>query len=160
MEVSITARPDALAALDRLTAVLVEGLRKRGLENQVKWFWSTGGITKTYGVLAGTQRVRSTWRYAPTDECLTTLLSMCFVESDGQRTAARLRMDELLDRFETRFGILIARPPADLDSADARAGAAQNLAAFTRQLKLLGCFQGLSDDFSAQFVTRPRDVTA
>jgi hypothetical protein len=145
---------------DRLAAVLVEGLRKRGLENQVKWYWSTGGITKPYGVLAGTQRARSTWRYAPSDELLTTLLSMCFVETDGQRTATRLRMDELLDRLESRFGILIARPPADLDSADARAGAAQNLTAFTRQLKLLGCFQGLSDDFSAQFVTRPREATA
>ena len=145
---------------DRLTAILVEGLRKRGLENQVKWFWSTGGITKTYGVLAGTQRARSSWRYAPSDECLTTLLSMCFVEANGQRTALRLRMDELLDRFESRFGILIARPPADLDSADARAGASQNLAAFTRQLKLLGCFHGLSDDFTAQFVTRPRESIA
>lgn len=149
-----------LDAADRITAVLVEGLRKRGLENQVKWYWSTGGIIKSYGVLAGTQRVRSTWRYAPTDECLTTLLSMCFVEADGQRTATRLRMEEVLRRLESRFGILIARPPADLDSADARAGAAQNLTAFTRQLKLLGCFQGLSDDFSAQFVTRPREATA
>lgn len=145
---------------DRLTAVMVEGLRKRGLENQVKWFWSTGGITKSYGVLAGTQRARSTWRYAPSDECLTTLLSMCFVEANGERTAKRLRMDDLLNRFESRFGILIARPPADLDSADARAGASQNLSAFTRQLKLLGCFQGLSDDFSAQFVTRPREASA
>ena len=55
-----------------------------------------------------------------------------------------------------RFGILIDRPPADFDSADARAGAAENLSAFTQRLKLLGCFEGLSDDFSAQFVTRPR----
>ena len=62
----------------------------------------------------------------------------------------------MLRRLHDRFGILIDRPPADFDSADARAGAAENLSAFTQRLKLLGCFQGLSDDFSAQFVTRPR----
>jgi hypothetical protein len=63
----------------------------------------------------------------------------------------------VLERLEIRFGVLIDRPPADLDSAAARAGAAENLSAFTRQLKLLGCFEGLSDDFAAQFVTCPRE---
>jgi hypothetical protein len=147
-----------LSPADQLTAILVEGLRKRGLENQVKWFYNTGGITKPYGLLAGTLRARSTWRYSPSDEALTTLLSMCFVEPDGKRTVRRLPIRNVLERLEQRFGILIDRPPAELDSADARAGAAENLAAFTRQLKLLGCFQGLSDDFTAQFVTQPREA--
>jgi hypothetical protein len=149
-----------LTAADQLTEILVEGLRKRGLENQVKWYWSTGGITKPYGVLAGSQRSRASWRYSPTDECLTTLLCMCFVEADGQRTSSRLPIRTVLDRLRLRFGILIDKPPKELDSADARSGAAANLIAFTRQLQLLGCFQGLSDDFSAQFVTRPREATA
>ena len=35
-----------------------------------------------------------------------------------------------------------------------------NLDAFVRKLQLLGCFQSLSDDFSAQFVNRPREAAA
>lgn len=151
-------RAQGLSKADKLAAVLVEGLRKRGLENQVKWFHTTGGITKSYGVLAGTLRARSTWRYALSDEALTTLLCLCFTDADGQSVHKRLPINEVLERLETRFGVLIDRPPADLDSAAARAGAAENLSAFTRQLQLLGCFEGLSDDFSAQFVTRPRGV--
>lgn len=151
-------RASGLNHADQLKSLLVEGLRKRGLENQVKWFWSTGGISKPYGIMAGTQRARSTWRYAPSDECLTTLLCMCFVESSGTRSSKRLPMKVVLDRLRTRYGVLVDRPPADLDTADARSGAAENLVAFTRQLQLLGCFQGLSDDFSAQFVNRPREA--
>lgn len=144
---------------DKLAAILVEALRKRGLENQVKWFHNTGGITKSYGVLSGTLRVRSTWRYAPSDEVLTSLLCLCFTNEDGTTAYSKLPIRTVLDRLEERFGILIDRPPADLDSATARAGAQENFSAFTRQLKLLGCFEGLSDDFTAQFVTRPREVT-
>lgn len=150
---------EGLTAADQLTAILVEGLRKRGLENQVKWFHSAGGIKKTYGVLKGELRSRGTWRYSLSDEGLVALLCMVFVDGGGQRTTTRLPIREVLVRLERRFGILIASPPADLDSADARAGAAANLSAFTQRLKLLGCFEGLSDDFSAQFVTRPREAT-
>lgn len=147
-----------LKAADQLAAILVEGLRKRGLENQVKWFHSTGGIKKSYGLLKGELRSRSTWRYALSDESLVALLCMVFVDKGGQRTTSRLPIREVLVRLEKRFGLLIASPPPDLDSADARAGAAENLAAFTQRMKLLGCYEGLSDDFSAQFVTRPREA--
>lgn len=148
-----------LSASDQLRAILVEGLRKRGLENQVKWFHSTGAVKKSYGILSGDQRVRSTWRYAMSDECLVALLCLIFVSGDGRHTTGQLPIREVLRRFEQRFGILIASPPSGLDSADARAGAAANLDAFTQRMKLLGCFEGLSDDFSAQFVTRPREAT-
>jgi hypothetical protein len=151
-------RESDLTPSEQLTMVLVEGLRKRGLENQVKWFWSTGGIVKPYGILAGTRSARSTWRYAPSDEALTALLSMCFIEHSGNRTSRRLPIREVLKRLRERFGILVDTPPAEFDSADSRAGASQNLSAFTRRLQLIGCFQGLSDDFSAQFVTRPREA--
>lgn len=149
---------DGLTAADQLTAILVEGLRKRGLENQVKWFHSAGGIKKTYGVLKGDLRSRASWRYSLSDESLVALLGLVFVDASGQRTTSRLPIREVLIRLERRFGLLIAAPPADLDSADARAGAAANLSAFTQRMKLLGCFEGLSDDFSAQFVTRPREA--
>lgn len=148
-----------LTNADKLAAILVEALRKRGLENQLKWFHNTGGITKSYGVLSGTLRARSTWRYAPSDEVLTSLLCLCFTDDDGTTSYGTLPMRTVLERLTSRFGILIDRPPTDLDSAAARAGAQENYGAFTRQLKLLGCFEGLSDDFSAQFVTRPREVT-
>lgn len=148
---------EGLTAADQLTAVLVEGLRKRGLENQVKWFHSAGGIKKAYGVLKGDLRSRGSWRYSLSDEGLVALLCIVFVDG-GKRTTARLPIREVLDRLERRFGILIDSPPADLDSADARAGAAANLSAFTQRMKLLGCFEGLSDDFNAQFVTRPREA--
>ncbi|USQ79195.1 hypothetical protein NF556_16465 [Ornithinimicrobium faecis] len=147
-----------LSAAHQLTAILVEGLRKRGLENQVKWFHSAGGIKKSYGLLKGELRSRSSWRYSLSDESLVALLCMLFVDESGQRTTSRLPIREVLARLEERFGLLIASPPPDLDSADARAGAAENLSAFTQRMKLLGCFEGLSDDFSAQFVTRPREA--
>ncbi|MDN4489694.1 hypothetical protein QQX13_02495 [Demequina sp. SYSU T00068] len=150
----------SLSNADKLAAILVEALRKRGLENQIKWFHNTGGIAKSYGMLSGTLRVRSTWRYAPSDEVLTTLLCLCFTDEDGTTTHAKLPVRDVLERLESRFGILIDRPPADFDSATARAGAQENFNAFTGRLKLLGCFQGLSDDFSAQYVTRPRDVVS
>ena len=53
--------------------------------------------------------------------------------------------------------MIIDRPPAFLDTADARAGVSENLDAFTRTLQLLGCFNSMSDDFSAQSVSRPRE---
>ena len=155
-------RGSGLSGAEQLVTVLVEGLRKRGLENQEKWFWSTGGLVvkgsnRPYALLDGTVRARSTWRYAPGEELLTVVLSMCFVEDSG-RVSQQLPISLVLERLRTRFGILVNQPPQDLDSVDARAGAAENLQAFTRQLQLLGCFKGLSDDFSAQYVTRPREV--
>lgn len=155
-------KASGLSGTDQLVTVLVEGLRKRGLENQEKWFWSTGGLVakganRPYALLDGTVRARSTWRYAPGEELLTVMLSMCFVEESG-RVVFQLPIAEVLDRLRTRFGILIAQPPSDMDNADARAGANENLQAFIRQLQLLGCFRGLSDDFSAQYVTRPRQA--
>lgn len=150
-------RAARLSNSDQLATLLVEGLRKRGLENQIKWFWSTGGISKPYGVLAGTLRARTTWRYAPTDECLTALLCMSFLDGHG-RVRREMPVQELLRAMRRRFGLLIDVPPAEFDSADARSGAAENLIAFTRRLQLLGCYEGLTDDFDAQVVKLPREV--
>lgn len=144
---------------EQLAALLVEGLRKRGLENQIKWFWSTGGINKPYGVLAGTLKARTTWRYAPTDECLTAVLCMSFLDGRGG-VRREMPVQELLRVLRGRFGLLIDVPPDEFDSADARSGAAENLMAFTRRLQLLGCYEGLSDDFDAQVVKLPREVRA
>jgi hypothetical protein len=152
-------RRSTVSSVDKFMQVVVEGLRKRGLENQVKWFYNAGGIRKSYGLLSGTVKARGTWRYAPADEAIVALVNQCFVDPSGERSVIRLEFRELLERLQDRFGIVVDRPPSDLDSADARSAAAQNLEAFTRRLQLLGCFQGLSDDFNAQFVTRPREAT-
>jgi hypothetical protein len=144
---------------EQLGQLLVEGLRKRGLENQVKWFWSTGAISKPYGLLRGTLKARRTWRYEPTDPLLLAMLLACFAHESGERTIAQMPVGELLDRLRSRFGILVDRPPAVLDTPRARAAATENRAAFLRQLQLLGCFDGLSDDFSAQIVRRPREAS-
>lgn len=141
--------------VDVLAGVLTSALKSRGLENQVKWFWSTGGIQKRYGLLRGTLKSRRSWRYAPTEELLHALLHACFLEDGGRRVRPELPLQELLDRLQSRFGLLIDRPPSVNDSADARAAAALNLQAFKLRLQLLGCFDSLSDDFSAQYVRRP-----
>lgn len=65
---------------------------------------------------------------------------------------------KLLNRLQKRFGILVDRPPSDFESATTRAAASENRSAFLRQLQLLGCFDGLSDDLSAQMVRRPREA--
>ena len=60
--------------------------------------------------------------------------------------------------LDPELGLLIDQPPSSLNSADNRAAAAANLEAFKRRLRLLGSFDGLSDDFSAQYVRNPLEI--
>lgn len=152
-------RESGTPPIDQLTSILVEGIGDIGLKNQVKWFWNTGGINKPYGLLSGFVKSRRSWRYAPSDDLLNAILLVCFTRTNNQRRHSRMKIGELLKILEERFGILIARPPAAVDSADNRAAAASNLDAFKRRLRLLGCFDGLSDDFSAQYVRNPVEMT-
>ena len=69
------------------------------------------------------------------------------------RPAMPLR--EVLDALAHRFGILIDRPPAFLDGAEAREAATANREAFTSGSSYSGCFDSLSDDFSVQVVRHP-----
>jgi hypothetical protein len=144
--------------IEQLSDVLVEGLYSKGLTNQVRWFWYTGGIQKPYGLLTGTRNVRRSWRYAPTDDLMQALLLVCFTHAKGERVKQRMPISELLTLMRDRFGILIDGPPKGLDNADNRAAAAENFEAFKRRLRLLGCFDGLSDDFSAQYVRNPVEI--
>jgi hypothetical protein len=139
--------------------VLVEGLRRRGLEMQILWFWSTGGIAKNYGILKGSLKARSNWRYSPSDQLLTSLLLSCFVSDDGVSTVEELEMQELLTRIRNRFGIYITELPTADTSAVANSACSENREAFVAKLQLLGCFESLSDDFSAQMVRRPRKAS-
>ncbi|OXR40747.1 hypothetical protein B7C42_07171 [Nocardia cerradoensis] len=140
--------------LDKLLDVLDYVNQDKATRNTVGWFSSVGGIHKPYGILRGTVRSRQSWRYAPTDELLNILLLTIFVRnSSGYRPT--MPMQTLLAQLYERFGILIDRPPHFLDGAEARAAAANNVAAFKRRLQLLGCFDSLSDDFSEQIVRHP-----
>lgn len=140
---------------DRLADVLVEALKKRGYENAFKWFWSTGGIKTDVGILAGALKVRPSWTYAPSDKLLASLLAIIFARPGGGPALAELPIRDVLEQLESRFGLLVDRPPAGLDSAENRAAAAQNLEALKYRLQLLGVFEGLSDDLSAQRVLNP-----
>lgn len=155
LELIAAIRKAKMPAVDRLTALLVEGIGEIGLKNQVKWFWNTGGIQKPYGLLTGSLNSRRSWRYAPSDDLLNALLLTSFTRRNDPRPKTQMTIRDLLQEMEGRFGILIDRPPTDFDSADNRAAAAVNLEAFKRRLQLLGCFDGLSDDFSAQHVRNP-----
>ncbi|WP_151084525.1 methylation-associated defense system protein MAD7 [Nocardioides cynanchi] len=146
---------DSRPIADRLTDVLVEALKKRGYENAFKWFWSTGGIKTDVGILAGALKARPSWTYAPSDKLLASLLAVIFARSGGGPALAELPIRDVLDQLQSRFGLLVDRPPAGLDSAENRAAAAHNLEAFKYRLQLLGVFEGLSDDLSAQRVLNP-----
>jgi hypothetical protein len=141
--------------LDKLLDVMEHVNDGPAVRNAVKWYWSVGGLEKPYGLLRGDVRNRRSWRYAPGDELLTALLLAVFVEPDGKGHRPAMPLRDVLDALAHRFGILVDRPPAFLDGAEAREAATANREAFTLRLQLLGCFDSLSDDFSVQIVRHP-----
>lgn len=141
--------------LDKLLDVLEHVNESKAVRNAAAWFKSLGGLEKSYGLLRGDVRNRRSWRYAPGDELLTALLLAIFVEPGGTAHRPAMPLRDVLDALAHRFGILIDRPPAFLDGAEAREAATANREAFTQRLQLLGCFDSLSDDFSVQIVRHP-----
>ena len=141
--------------LGKLLDVLEYVNESRATSNAVKWYWSVGGLDKPYGILRGTSNSRRSWRYAPEDELLHALLLVAFVDPTGRGSREEMPLQDLLTVLEHRFGMLVDRPPAFLDGAEARRAAAANLDAFKARLTLLGCFDSLSDDFSVQVVRHP-----
>lgn len=141
--------------LEKLLDVVEHVNEGPAVRNAVKWYGSVGGLEKPYGLLRGDVRNRRSWRYAPGDELLTALLLAVFVEPGGRTHRPAMPLREVLDALAHRFGILIDRPPAYLDGAEAREAATTNREAFTQRLQLLGCFDSLSDDFSVQIVRHP-----
>lgn len=148
-------RSAGLSGAQLLSRVLNESLQREGLAKQIQWYWNCGGLTKSYGLLKGSQKARSSWRYAPADDLLLALLAVSFVPKDGKKPRQRMPIIELLKILKDRFGILIDEIPEEFQSSDAQVAAIENRQAFIRRLQLLGCFQGLSDDFAAQYVVNP-----
>ncbi|RZT84915.1 hypothetical protein EV383_1773 [Pseudonocardia sediminis] len=141
--------------LDKLLDIMQFVNENKALKNSVAWLSSVGGLTKPYGLLDGVSTNRRSWRYAPSDEQLTALLMALFLTPDGTSYRRTMPLQDVLAGLRNRYGLLIDRPPAFLDGAEARAAATANLEAFKRRLQLLGCFDSLSDDFSVQTVRHP-----
>ena len=149
--------------------ILLEILRSaydpgvRAPAQHFQWFWTSGGLLNTpphrsYAVLGGSVKNKSTWRYEPSDSLLMSMLMACFVDGsvEHQWVVTELRLTEVIQRFEDRFGILIDRPPSDFVNTDTQRIASLNKQAFVKKLQLFGCFEGLSDDPEYQLVKRPR----
>jgi len=106
-------------------------------------------------LLAGTVKARSTWCYSPSDALVKALLLGCFIDEAGNFAEDQIRLSDLLVRLEQRFGILVSRPPREFNWPSYIRAAAFNQKVFVRRLRLLGCYEGLSDDPTYQYVTRP-----
>jgi len=141
--------------LDQVVAAIRESQKGNAMSAARLWFWNTGGMRKQAGLLRGNQRGKQAWRYAMTDELLATLLLSTLVNRETGEALPRMRLAKLLETFETRWGLLIARPPEAYADASTRAVASANLTAFTGRLRQMGFFSELSDDFNAQYVANP-----
>ncbi|WP_322777865.1 methylation-associated defense system protein MAD7 [Frankia sp. Cas4] len=141
--------------LDQVVAAIRQSQTKHAIRAAGQWFWNTGGMRKQAGLLRGNLRGRRAWRYAMTDELLTTLLLSALVDPEQGDVLPRMRLADLLTTLESRWGLLIDRPPAARDDASSRAVANTNLVAFTGRLRQMGFFTDLSDDFNAQYVINP-----
>lgn len=141
-------------ALERLTEVIYEATKTRAPRASLAWFRDTGGLNRAIGMLVGDSARRETWSYAPGNDLVTALLGIVF-STDRGVPRREMQLSEVLSTLVDRFGLLIDRPPTEFDMVATRAAASANLEAFKRRLKLLGVFDGLSDDFSAQTVLNP-----
>lgn len=141
-------------SLDRLTTTIFEATKARARHAALSWFRDTGGLNRSNGVLVGDSRRRETWAYGPGNDLVNALLGVVFTDERG-RARREMMLRDVLNQFKSRFGLLIDQPPPEFDTVAARAAASDNLDAFKRRLKLLGVFDGLSDDFSAQVVLNP-----
>lgn len=128
-----------------------------------KWFYSTGNIetaSTLRGVffLGGTKSKPTTWKYEMSDEALTALVSLAFVPVTDKEIAffdSQMLVTDLLERLKARFGICIAEYPDSIDDIKTRRATSANLKGFLDRLRFLGCYEGLSDDLEAQFVSLP-----
>jgi hypothetical protein len=157
-EIDRVAAP-AESDFERVVLLLVEAQRIKTGQNLVAWYRSVGGLTKRYGVLTGNLMSRRTWRYAPSNDLLATLVQLAAVDipkwdKDDPRPQP-IHLRDFLTWLEERFGILVDRPPAGFTGAEYVASAQENLWAMLRRLRQMGIFRDLSDDFTVQMLEPP-----
>ncbi len=150
---------DSETPFDRVISILYESQRKQTSSNIADWYRSTGGLTKPYGLLQGHLNNRQSWRYAPSNDLLATLVQLAAIdipewdEADPRPRPIGLR--QFLEWLELRFGILVDRPPDAFTGAEYVAAAQENLQAMLKKLAQMGIFRGLSDYFTVQRLTPP-----
>ena len=111
-------------------------------------------MKKTHGLLAGSVRSRTSWRYAPSNDLLAVLVQVTAARLSSQGIQS-IRLQEFLQFIEKRFGILIDRPPDIFKGAEYIAAAHDNLRAMQNRLRQMGIFRDLSDDFTIQRLHPP-----
>ena len=146
---------------DWLIALILSDVEERGLKSLKKWFYSVGGLKEqieanSVAILAGDKKSMKSWHYAMSDSVLNTLLHLCFVRDNGTVIQRKeIELSVVIEDFRKRFGILIDVPPRGSESPEDMQAATENLAAFKSRIKQLGWFEGLSDDFDAQYISKP-----
>jgi hypothetical protein len=142
---------------DAYIDLLVTEQKRTQVEPLLKWLVSTGGLKKPFGLLAGTTRADAA--YVMSDDLLSTLVYVFGAEHEGvsgsDDSTKQLPLADFLSFMERRFGIIVERPPTQLDDARGREAAKQNLQALKRRLREMGFFSDLSDDFGAQYLSLP-----
>jgi hypothetical protein len=144
-----------------LINLILLDVQKGGLDGVRKWLSTVGGLREavsanSVAILAGESRAVSTWHYSMSDSVLNTLMYLCFLNENGSVIdRPEIALSEVLGKLKERYGILINEPPAGLDSPEHHAAADENFTAFKSRIKQLGWFAGLSDDFDAQYISRP-----
>jgi hypothetical protein len=149
------------SSFDWLISLILCDVEERGLKSLKKWFYSVGGLKEqmtanTVAILAGDKKSMKSWHYAMSDSVLNTLLHLCFVRDNGTVIQRKeIELSVVIEDFRKRFGILIDVPPRGSESPEDMQAATENLAAFKSRIKQLGWFEGLSDDFDAQYISKP-----
>jgi DNA-directed RNA polymerase subunit F len=146
---------------EHLINLILLDVQKGGLDGVRKWLSTVGGLRETVSansvaILAGESRAVSTWHYSMSDSVLNTLMYLCFLNENGSIIDRQeIALSDVLGKLRVRYGILINEPPAGFDSPEHHAAADENFTAFKSRIKQLGWFAGLSDDFDAQYISRP-----
>ena len=119
----LISRKGPIAALN---SVLCESLRTKSVQSYTQWYKGVGGLNRPFGILLGNTLGPRNWRYVMTDELLRTLVYLKAVDTHrGQlnesRPAASIRLDEFMNWMQEKFGIVIDRPPKEMNSSSSRA---------------------------------------
>lgn len=144
---------------ERMVLLLTDGQRA-GIGSQVtNWLRSVGGLEHSHGLLQGNTKGRQSWRYAPSNDLLATLVQLAAIDTpewdDADPRPRPIGLRQFLEWLELRFGILVDRPPAPYTGAEYVAAAQENLAAMLHRLQQMGIYRGLSDDFTVQRLIPP-----
>ncbi|HEU0002038.1 MAG TPA: hypothetical protein VFQ36_14145 [Ktedonobacteraceae bacterium] len=143
----------AETSLGRVVNLLVEGQRDNAIGHFISWYYGVGGMKKPHGVLRGNAS-RQSWRYAPSNDLLATLVQVAAARI-SQQGVRPIRLQEFLAFLEEHYGILIDRPPDIFNGSEYRAAARDNLRTMLNRLRQMGIFRDLSDDFTVQRLHPP-----